>query len=197
MTFTSDKLKQARDSGYSDDEIWGFVSQQDNRFNQAREAGYSLDEVSGFFSQQPTEQPITQPSVGGVPIPPAPEPLKVESPKLEEGMLRKAADIPIGILAGTAGTLKSVADVFGADSPASQQFADRERFWNNLISESGKEKQKRAAEIQQAAQDKGVWEQAKAAAQAFTEAPSLMLATGAGSLAPVIATGGAAQAVGG
>jgi hypothetical protein len=57
MNFTADKLKQARDAGYSDDEIWGFVAEQDDRFTQAKDAGYSLEEVSGFFSEQPEAEP--------------------------------------------------------------------------------------------------------------------------------------------
>jgi hypothetical protein len=61
MNLTADKLKQARDAGYSDDEIWGFVAEQDDRFTQAKDSGYSLDEVSGFFSEQPkAEQTETQ-----------------------------------------------------------------------------------------------------------------------------------------
>jgi uncharacterized protein YeeX (DUF496 family) len=67
MNFTADKLKQARDSGYSDDEIWGFVSEQDDRFSKAKDAGYSLEEVSGFFSEQPAAEPAPvepQPPVG-------------------------------------------------------------------------------------------------------------------------------------
>ena len=52
MIFTADKLKEARDAGYSDDEIWSHVSSTDNRFNAAKSEGYSLDEVATYFSSQ-------------------------------------------------------------------------------------------------------------------------------------------------
>ena len=52
MIFTADKLKEARDAGYSDDEIFGFVSQSDPKFNVAKSEGYSLDEIAAHFSSQ-------------------------------------------------------------------------------------------------------------------------------------------------
>ncbi len=52
MIFTADRLKEARDSGYSDEEIWSYVSSSDDRFNAAKSEGYSLDEVATFFSSQ-------------------------------------------------------------------------------------------------------------------------------------------------
>ena len=64
MNFTADKLKQARDAGYSDDEIWGFAAEQDDRFIKAKDAGYSLDEVSGFFSEQTEAEAVSESPVG-------------------------------------------------------------------------------------------------------------------------------------
>ena len=52
MIFTADKLKEARDAGYSDDEIFSFVGQSDSRFNDAKSAGYSLDEIASHFTTQ-------------------------------------------------------------------------------------------------------------------------------------------------
>lgn len=52
MIFTADKLKEARDAGYSDDEIFGFASQADPKFNDAKSEGYSLDEIASHFSTQ-------------------------------------------------------------------------------------------------------------------------------------------------
>jgi hypothetical protein len=132
--------------------------------------------------------------VAGLRVPEAPPIVERPVEKTEEGILRKAADVPVRFLGGTAGVLKSVADVFGADSPASQDFAERQRFFQNLVSESGKEKDKRAAEIIKSTEDAGLWERAKSAGKAFLESPSSMLATGAGSLAPFIATAGVGTA---
>jgi hypothetical protein len=56
MIFTADKLKEARDAGYSDDEIFSFAGQSDSRFNDAKSAGYSLDEIASYFS---TQQPVS------------------------------------------------------------------------------------------------------------------------------------------
>jgi hypothetical protein len=138
---------------------------------------------------------LEEPSpVAGLRVPEAPPIVERPVEKTEEGILRKAADVPVRFLGGTAGVLKSVADVFGADSPASQDFAERQRFFQNLVSESGKEKDKRAAEIIKSTEDAGLWERAKSAGKAFLESPSSMLATGAGSLAPFIATAGVGTA---
>ena len=52
MIFTADKLKEARDAGYSDDEIFGFVSQSEPKFNISKSEGYSLDEIAAHFSSQ-------------------------------------------------------------------------------------------------------------------------------------------------
>ena len=52
MIFTADKLKEARDAGYSDDEIFSFASQSDTKFNDAKSEGYSLDEIASYFSTQ-------------------------------------------------------------------------------------------------------------------------------------------------
>jgi hypothetical protein len=155
--------------------------------------------LSELDSEEETEfNPDTyleeQPTVAGFRIPKAPPVVERPIKKEEESFIRKAADVPVRFLGGTTGVLKSVADVFGADSPASQDFAERQRFWNSLVSESGKEKDKRAAEIMKSTEDASLWERAKSAGKAFLESPSSMLSTGAGSLAPFIATAGAGQA---
>jgi len=55
MIFTEDKLKEARDAGYSDEEIWSHVSSADENFNTAKSEGYSLDEVATYFSSKKPE----------------------------------------------------------------------------------------------------------------------------------------------
>jgi hypothetical protein len=51
MIFTADRLQKARGQGYSDDEIWDYLS-SDDRFNKAKQQGYSLDEISSYFDAQ-------------------------------------------------------------------------------------------------------------------------------------------------
>src|SRR6266404_3460515 len=64
MAFDTNTLQQARQAGYSDDEIYGQMSAHDPRFIDARTNGYSLDEVAKHLSQQPTPViPESAPSV--------------------------------------------------------------------------------------------------------------------------------------
>lgn len=54
MDFTAQSLTKARDAGYTDDEIWGFLSEQNKGFSGARDAGYSLDETMDYVSKNPS-----------------------------------------------------------------------------------------------------------------------------------------------
>jgi len=54
MDFTAQSLTKARDAGYTDDEIWGFLSEQNEGFSGARDAGYSLDETMDYVSKNPS-----------------------------------------------------------------------------------------------------------------------------------------------
>lgn len=115
----------------------------------------------------------------------------------ESSMLRKAADVPVFIMQGATTGLKALADVFGADSPASQQFAERQAFWQSQLSPEAQASQQRVAQIQQAAQDQGFGAQVAAAGRAFAESPTAFVAQGLGTMAPTVATGGAARLFGG
>lgn len=53
MPFTLDALKEARDQGYKDNEIYSHLAKVDPRFNEAQKQGYSLDEVAQHFSAPP------------------------------------------------------------------------------------------------------------------------------------------------
>lgn len=50
MPFDPDSLVTARQSGYSDDEIYSHLASTDPRFDVARKAGYSLDDVAAHFA---------------------------------------------------------------------------------------------------------------------------------------------------
>ena len=51
MTFSNEALQKARESGYSDDEIYSHLSASDPRFKTAHESGYTLDDVAAHFAQ--------------------------------------------------------------------------------------------------------------------------------------------------
>lgn len=52
MEATLDRIKTARNAGYSDDEIYAHLGSKDTRFSKAQEAGYTLDEVGSFLSRK-------------------------------------------------------------------------------------------------------------------------------------------------
>jgi hypothetical protein len=47
LSFTSRKLTEARDNGYSDAEIWAFLIQEDAIFSRAKAEGLGLDIIAG------------------------------------------------------------------------------------------------------------------------------------------------------
>lgn len=51
MQFNQDALEKARGQGYSDEEIFSYMEQQDQRFGVAKQQGYSLDEIASQLTQ--------------------------------------------------------------------------------------------------------------------------------------------------
>ena len=108
------------------------------------------------------------------------------------GFLAGAADIPLNLVSGLASTGKSVTDVFGADNVASEVFESIRDYAESLTSAQSREDEKTAAAIQKEAEGKGIWEEVKAAARAFTVNPIDTAASLVGSALPfaaVAATG--------
>jgi hypothetical protein len=201
MNFTADKLKQARDAGYSDDEIWGFASEQDDRFTQAKDAGYSLDEVSRFFSngvdQKEQEKPST-PSLISTEAP-TPESLGIElptPPPPPESILRQAADIPVQFAIGVNNSIKGLTDLFGADNPVSQNLNQNVDWYRSLLSASAKEDEAEISRIMEAAENEGIGGQLKAGLEAFAVAPVDFVSSGLGSLATFAIGGAVGRAAG-
>ena len=162
MIFTADKLKEARDAGYSDDEIFSFASQSDAKFNDAKSEGYSLDEIASYFS---TQQP--EPS----------------------GFLRQSADIPVKVAQGAIGSAKSFTDLFGADNAMSKELAGYEKWVGSLVSAESKKDDEEIARILKDAENKGVYDKVVAGLQAFSKAPLEMTAQSAGYMIPQLAAG--------
>jgi uncharacterized membrane protein len=46
LAFDQATLRQARDAGYNDDEIYSYLAAADSRFRKAQQNGYSLDEIA-------------------------------------------------------------------------------------------------------------------------------------------------------
>ena len=161
MIFTADKLKEARDAGYSDDEIFAFASQSNPKFNDAKSEGYSLDEIASHFSTQP------EPS----------------------GVLRQAADIPIKVAEGAIGSVKNFTDLLGADNAVSKELAGYEEWVGGLVSAESKQDSEEIARILKDAEDKGVYDKVIAGLEAFSKAPLEMSAQSVGYMVPQLAAG--------
>ena len=168
MNFTFDELKLARDREYSDDEIWGKLIERDNSLSVAKERGYSLEEVASKLSGRP------------IPQEPEPEP---------SGFLRQAADIPIKVGEGLVGSVKSFADLFGADNAVSKNLAGYEEWVGGLVSAESKQDSKEIARILKDAEDKGVYDKVIAGLEAFSKAPLEMSAQSVGYMIPQLAAG--------
>ena len=60
MAFTLEKLKRAREAGYSDEEILSVASEQNAKIGNAIKSGYTLDDVAEFYSTGPMAQGIAE-----------------------------------------------------------------------------------------------------------------------------------------
>lgn len=60
MAFTLEKLKRAREAGYSDEEILSVASEQNAKIGNAIKSGYTLDDVAEFYSTGPMAQSISE-----------------------------------------------------------------------------------------------------------------------------------------
>jgi len=60
MAFTLEKLKKAREAGYSDQEIMSVVSEQNSKIAEAFKSGYSINEVADYYSTGPQAQSIAE-----------------------------------------------------------------------------------------------------------------------------------------
>lgn len=103
------------------------------------------------------------------------------------GLLAGAADIPLNVISGAAGTAKSLTDVFGADNVASDVLEDVANYAQSLTSAQSRQDARTAAAIRREAEGKGIWEEVKAAARSIMVNPLDTAASVLGSAAPFIA----------
>lgn len=113
----------------------------------------------------------------------------IENIPLVGGLIAPVADIPLSVAEGLSGTVKSISDVFGADNAVSDAADYVSKAAAALKSAGSREDAEIARKIQKDAEGKGVWEEVKAAARAFTYAPLENIASVAGSAAPFVAAG--------
>jgi hypothetical protein len=120
---------------------------------------------------------------------PKQKPSAIENIPLVGGLIAPVADIPLSAVEGLSGTVKSISDVFGADNAVSDAADYVSQAAAALKSAGSREDLEIARKIQKDAEGKGVWEEVKAAARAFTYSPLESTASVAGSAIPFIGAG--------
>ena len=139
---------------------------------------------------EPTSTP-TQPELEKSPI----EDVLEEIPLVGD-FLTGAADVGLGAVQGLAGVTGAATEAFGASSRVSRFFDDIAQGAQALMSAEERGDLAEGQRIMQEAADKGILEQVKAAATAFSKSPLTLSAQAAGSALPFIAatvgTGGGA-----
>jgi hypothetical protein len=168
MEFDQSKLKTARDSGYSDEEIWSFLGGQDERYKNANKYGYSLDETISTFSSVKEPEP--------------------------SGFLRQAADLPVQFAKGGLQGTRMFTDLLGAGNPISKKIAGGEDYLDALLSAESKKDSEESARILKAAEDKGVYDQVMAGLEALSKAPLETAFNVAGIAVPNLALGALGKA---
>ena len=168
MNFTFDDLKSLRSEGYTDEQMASVLFENDKELGDVFKEGYTLDQIISVTSNRP------------IPQEPEPEP---------SGFLRQAADIPIKVGEGFVGSVKSFADLFGADNPVSKELAGYEEWVGGLVSAESKQDSKEIARILKDAEDKGVYDKVIAGLEAFSKAPLEMSAQSVGYMIPQLAAG--------
>lgn len=111
----------------------------------------------------------------------------IENIPLVGGLIAPVADIPLSVAEGLSGTVKSISDVFGADNAVSDAADYVSKAAAALKSAGSRQDLEIARKIQKDAEGKGVWEEVKAAARAFTYSPLESTASIAGSAVPFAA----------
>ena len=110
-------------------------------------------------------------------------------PEPKQSAFRQVADVPLGIAKGAAQGVRMLSDVFGAGSGTSTAIKGVENYITELMSAQSRQDQQEMSRIQKEAEDKGVWEQVKAAARAASVAPIDTLSSVLGTAIPAIAAG--------
>jgi hypothetical protein len=151
---------------------------------------YSVEGPPGLSREYVQSEILRRAPQAGVP---PQEKNLLEQVPLVGGALAGLADIPLSAAQGLAGTGKTLTDLFGADNAVSGFLGDVTRLAGELKSAGSREDAITSAAIQKEAEDKGIWEQVKAAGKSFALSPIETTASVLGSAVPFAAaamTGG-------
>lgn len=107
----------------------------------------------------------------------------------EEGILRQAADIPVGFARGAVQGVRFIADAFGADNPVSESLQGAEEYLGRLMSAQSKKDAEEISRIMEEAEDKGVLDQVLAGIKALSIAPVDLITQAFGTAAPALVGG--------
>jgi hypothetical protein len=160
-------INGAKEAGYSDAEIVGFLAPE-KKFdvNAARKSGYNDSEILSFLSESDKKKPDEK-----------------------ESALRRAADLPVNFTKGVVSGVRMLTDAFGADNAISKSLRGVEDYVGNLLSAQAKNNQQEIARIMKDAQDKGVLDQVQDAFKAFAVAPVDIMSQAFGTIIPTLAGG--------
>jgi hypothetical protein len=178
MTFTLEKLKEARDAGISDDVIWEAAGQSNPKFSDLKKNNIPLDVAfEAMQAAQPAQPAETEPDrrAGG-------------------GVVGGAADVGVQFMKGLGTGTRMISDVFGANNPVSQAIAGYEDYFDDLLSAESKQDSQEISRILKDAEGKGILPQILAGLEAFTVAPAEMTASTLGMMLPNLAGGVYAKA---
>jgi DNA-binding protein H-NS len=104
---------------------------------------------------------------------------------------RVLGDVPVGVARGGVAGIRMIADLFGADNPASQALKDSEEYLAGLMSAQAQNNEQEMARLLKEAEDKGALESVKLGFQALAAAPVEIMSQVFGSAIPTILTGAA------
>lgn len=142
---------------------------------------YTIDGPAGLTAEVVQAEILKRAPQAGTP---KQEENLLEQVPLVGGALAGLADIPLSAAQGLAGTGKTLTDLFGADNAVSGFLGDVTRLAGELKSAGSREDAITSAAIQKEAEDKGIWEQVKAAGKSFALSPIETTASVAGSAVP-------------
>jgi hypothetical protein len=122
----------------------------------------------------------------------------VEEEEEEElGFFEGVGDVLTNIATGaTTGTKAITSGLVGVDNAISDSLNDTQEYLQSYLSAQAKADQQEMGRIQQEAEDKGVWDQVKAAGEAVSKAPLDITAQAAGTVVPQLGAAAVAFGVG-
>lgn len=115
------------------------------------------------------------------------DPFAKEERPQDQSAWRQVADVPLQVGQGAVAGVRMLADVFGANNPASGALKTAENYIGGLFSAQAKQDSKEVQRIMDEAKDKGVLDQVKAGLKAITVAPVDIVSNALGTSAGVIA----------